>query len=127
MRICSDRRFLWCKGIGDQAGEEIAQEVDRASVPGVFDLAQVFELIDNRLDDGTFLKQKTVHEWHQLVGHALFNPGDQMHPALEQDLEEVAGDIPAITEEFTQDVLGEFLHQRKIPVIDVAGCKHDGD
>ncbi len=126
MGIRSERRFLGRKGIGDQAGEQIAQEVDRASVPGVFNLAQVLELVDDRLNDRAFLKQQTIRDRHQLVGHALFKPGDQLQSALEEHLEERAGDIPAVAEEFAQDVLGELLHQRQLPVVDVAGRAHDG-
>ena len=87
MGICSERRLFWRKGIGDQAGEDITQEIDGASVPGVFNLAKVLELVDDGLDDGTFLKQKTLSDRHKFVGHVLFDPGDKMQSTLEQHLE----------------------------------------
>jgi len=64
------------------------QEVDRAAVTRVLDLADVLELIVDRLDQGTLAEQNLLLEFHQLVGHVLANAGDELEPTLEKLLEE---------------------------------------
>ena len=46
-------RPFWLLGVCDQTGDEVGHEVDGATVAGVLDLADIFELIDNGLDQGS--------------------------------------------------------------------------
>ncbi len=39
--------FLWLMTVGGQAGEEMNEEVERAAMAAVLDLADVFELVVN--------------------------------------------------------------------------------
>ena len=47
-------RFLGLVTIGDEAAEEIDEEVGRTAVAGMFDLRDVLELIEDRFDNGPF-------------------------------------------------------------------------
>ena len=38
--------------VGDEASDQVDQEIDRAAMAGVLDLTDVFELIIDGLDDG---------------------------------------------------------------------------
>jgi hypothetical protein len=40
--------------VGDQASQDVDEAVDWTTMPGVFNLRDVFELIHNTLNDGTF-------------------------------------------------------------------------
>ena len=40
--------------VGNEACDQIDQEVDRAAMAGMLNLADVFELIGGSLDDGAF-------------------------------------------------------------------------
>ena len=40
--------------VGDEACDQIDQEVDRTAMARMLDLADIFELIGDGLDDGTF-------------------------------------------------------------------------
>ena len=42
-------RFFWLMGIGHQTGQEIDHAVDPAPMAGLFNLADVFELIVDRV------------------------------------------------------------------------------
>ena len=96
-------------------------------MPGVFNLAKIFELIVDRFDDGAFFKKQFVQHGHELVGHVAFEPGDQLQASLKQRLEKFAGNVAPVSEELAEDVLGQGLHHRKVSVVDVAGSQHDGD
>ena len=40
--------------IGNQPGQHVDKTIDRAVMPGVFDLRNILELINNALDNGPF-------------------------------------------------------------------------
>ena len=53
-------RLLGLTAIGNETGEQIDDEVDRASMAGMFDLRDVLELIIDRFDDGALAEQQDV-------------------------------------------------------------------
>ena len=55
-------------------------EVDRAAVAGVLDLADVLELIEDRLDERAFAQQEPVGELEELIAHVLAQFGDEAQP-----------------------------------------------
>ena len=46
--------------IGNQATEEIDEEVGGAAMAGVFDLGDVFELVEDGLDNGPFAQYQLI-------------------------------------------------------------------
>ncbi len=86
MRLRTERRFLWRKGVGDQTGEKISEEIDRAPVPGMFNLAQVLgdvpAIAEELADDvaGELLHQREGPiiriPWREHDGHQVALVGD---------------------------------------------------
>ena len=66
--------------ISDQASEKINQKIDRAAVASMFDLGNVLELIDHRLNNGPLAQQDLVDQVHQAVLHVGFDLGDELQP-----------------------------------------------
>ena len=46
-------------------------------MPGVLNLGDVFELINDRFKDGALSQQKVIREWHQTVLHISAQLGNQ--------------------------------------------------
>jgi hypothetical protein len=58
--VQSEGRFLGLIAIGNQSGDQVDQGVDQATVAGMLDLADVFELIIDGLGDGPLTQEKFV-------------------------------------------------------------------
>jgi hypothetical protein len=57
--------------VGDEAGEQMDDEVHRAAMAGVLDLTDVFELIVDGLDERAFAQEELLGEVHQDGAHVL--------------------------------------------------------
>ena len=64
--------------VGDEAGEEVDEEVERAAMAGVLDLADVLELVVDGLDDRPFAQEQLVGRRQQAVAHVLAQLGDEV-------------------------------------------------
>ena len=64
--------------VGDEASDQIDQEIDGAAVAGMLDLGDIFELIGDGLDDGAFAQQELVRPVEQAVMHLLAELGDEL-------------------------------------------------
>ena len=94
--------------IGDQPTQHIDNEIDRAAMPGMLNLGDVLELIDNAFDDGSFAQQDLVSQRDQAVLHILAQPGDQLHiEGFKQVGEQRLRDIAPIAKQFAPQALGE--------------------
>jgi len=54
---------------GNQPCDQVLQEVDETAMPGMFDLADVFELIIDGLDDSSLAQEQLVQPIKQAVVH----------------------------------------------------------
>ena len=72
--------------IGDEARDQVDQEVDGATMAGMLDLRDVFELIGDGLDDGSFAQQELVGPVQQPVVHLFTQLGDELKPVGDQQL-----------------------------------------
>lgn len=54
MKSDIERRFFLAEGIRYEPGEQIDKEVERAAMPGMFNLRDIFQLIVDGLDEGAF-------------------------------------------------------------------------
>lgn len=69
--IDAQRRFLGLDTVGNQATEQMNHEIGRAAMAGMFDLADVLELVVDGLDDCSFAREQLVGVIHQHVCHLL--------------------------------------------------------
>ena len=119
------RGLLGLVRVGNEPCEEMRQEIVRAAMTGVLDLADVLELVVDTLDDRPLTQQQLVSEGQDPLAHVLTQLGDQ-HEALgrEQLLGERLGDIAAIPKQLAE----EAAHQtgNRAAVIDVAWRQTEG-
>ena len=52
-----NHRLFWMVAVSNDSCDQVDQEVDRASMPGMLDLTDVFELISDGLYDSSFAKE----------------------------------------------------------------------
>jgi len=69
----------------------------------MFDLANIFQFIDNSLNDSAFAEQDFIRNMHLAVFHVLSQFGYQMDPIDKELLEKGLGNASFITEQFTVD------------------------
>ena len=72
--------------IGDQACDQVDQEVDGAAMAGMLDLRDVFELISDSLDDSSFSEKEFVRPIEQAVVHLCAQPGDEVQAVGHQQV-----------------------------------------
>jgi hypothetical protein len=72
--------------IGDESCDQIDQEVDGTAMARMLDLAAIFELIRDGLDDGAFAQEELVRPLEQAVVHLLTQLGDEVQPVGDQQL-----------------------------------------
>lgn len=73
-----ERRFLGQVTIGGQSCQEMNEEVERAAVTCVFNLADILEVIVDRLDQSSLAEQELVCQGEQPVLHVLAQLRDQL-------------------------------------------------
>src|SRR5215471_15588323 len=65
------RGFLGLVAVGDERGQQLDQAVERTALARVFDLADVLELIDKRLDNRALAQQQRIRDRQQPGAHIL--------------------------------------------------------
>ena len=75
-------------GIGNQAGDEINEEIEGATMPGMLNLTDVFELVIDGFDDGSFAQQNLVKQLNEGVFHILSALGNQLKTLLKEGLKQ---------------------------------------
>ena len=81
-----ERGFLGQMAVGDQPSNEVDQEIGRAAMAGMFDLADILELVVDGLNDGPLAQEQLVRDLHEPIAHVLAQPGDQVHALLVDQL-----------------------------------------
>ncbi len=72
--------------VGNEPCDQVDQKVDGAAMAGMLDLADVFELIIDGLNDGSFAQEEFVGPLEQAVVHLCTQLGDEVHPVSHQEL-----------------------------------------
>jgi len=72
-----DARFDVLQAVSHDACHEIDSEIHQRTVPGVLDLAQVLELIKDRLDQRALAQQGAVKVRQLNCFHVLAHPRDR--------------------------------------------------
>jgi hypothetical protein len=105
--------------IGDESCDQIDQEVDGTAMARMLDLAAIFELIRDGLDDGAFAQEELVRPLEQAVVHLLTQLGDEVQPVGDQQLlGQRLGEIAFIPKELAHETSGQLGN--RVPIIDVA-------
>src|SRR5689334_3423472 len=90
--------------VGDEPGHQVNEEVERAAMARMLDLAAVLELIDDALDDRTLAQQEPVGDIHQDVAHILASLGDEPHAMRDEKLlHQRLGDVALVAEELAEE------------------------
>lgn len=76
----TERGLFGLKAVGNEACDQIDQEIDGAAMARMFDLRDVFELISDGLDDGAFAQEQLVRVIEQTVVHLFTQFGDELQP-----------------------------------------------
>jgi hypothetical protein len=71
MPFQAESGFRGLKGVGNEATDQIHEKIDGAAMTRMVDWGNIFSLIDDGFNDGSFAKEHFVTEIHQIVGHLL--------------------------------------------------------
>lgn len=115
----AERRFFLLIRVSDQCGKQINNKIGDTAMARMFDLANVLELIIDRLDQRAFARQQFVDQRYQLVLHVLFQFGDQLDTLFVEQLEQYLRDVAPIPENFAEGPLTQSLN--RLAIIHVAG------
>ena len=86
----------------------------------MLNLAYVFQLVVDSLDDGAFPEQYFVMEVHQRVFHVPLELCDQVYVIDEEHLKEVLADVSPVREEFSEEPFREPPVLQGFPVVYIA-------
>jgi len=105
--------------VGNEAREQVDQEIVRTAMARVLDLADVLELIEDRLDERPLAEEEAIGEGQQEVAHVLAQFGDEAQPLLQEELlSERGGDVALVAEEAPKEPVDQ--HRNRTAVIGVA-------
>ena len=89
--------------VGGKRSEQMHEKVVWTAMTRVFNLADILELINDRLDDRALAQEQLVAEREQTRVHILAQFGDEMQPlGDEQVLGELLRDVAPITKELAK-------------------------
>src|SRR5690606_15219142 len=118
--------LLGLVAIGRQAREQVDEEIEGAAVARVLDLADVFELIDDGLDQGAFAQQEPVGEVEELVAHVLAQFGDQAESVDDQEtFSERRRDVALVAKVATDEM--SYQARNWPSIVGVAGSETEGE
>ena len=83
-------------------------------------LAQVLQLVVNRLDDRPFAKQYLVRQAHNVTLHVLLEPGNQLNPIGKQHLPQHLRNVSLVAEHLPEKILTQHFDMLWIAVVDIA-------
>lgn len=89
--------------IRNQASAQVDDKIDRTAVVCVFNLRNIFALVEHALNNGALPEQQLVCEGHELIGHLAFPMRDAVDPELVKQAPKAGLRAGA----FTQGVPGE--------------------
>lgn len=104
-------RFFRQKRVRRKPGHQVDHKIAVAPVPGMLDLADVFQKIVYRLDHGAPPQQKSVckaqHPWFFGV---LFLLSDQLHAFIQEGLKQFLGRVPFVSEKLSKQFFCQAFH-----------------
>jgi hypothetical protein len=78
-------------------------------MPGVLNLGDILELINDRFDDGALPQQQVFRQRHQAVLHIRTQLGNHANTeGFQQELKEWLGDVAFVAKQFAEQVFDQF-------------------
>lgn len=94
--------------VGDEPSHQMEDEVERAAMTRVLDLADVLELVHDRFDNRPFAQEKLITQRQQPVAHILAQLGDQPQSMLhEERFGQGLRDVAFVGEELAKEATDE--------------------
>ncbi len=81
-------------------------KMQRIAMAGMFNLAHVFKLIVDRLNQRTFPQQNPVFELNKPVFHVLTDTCDELEALLKELFKQGLADVALVAKKFSPQVLG---------------------
>src|SRR6266566_3333357 len=97
------------KAVGKKSSDQMDDKIDRTAVTRMFNLRNILELVNDRLNDGSFAQQQFVRKGHEMILHVLAQPRDQMQPVFKEHLRQGSGNVAAISKQLATQ---SFHHLR---------------
>ena len=117
--------LLFKEAVCSYGRERVGNKVVKGTMSGVFNLCDIFQLIIDRLYQGSFSEQDFVRYAHQRVLHVIFHFGCQLYAIKKEILEQGLPDIPLVRAKFTLYVLQELFLFQRLTVVYVSRCEHE--
>lgn len=111
------------EAVSTQGSNEIYDEIVYASVPGMFNVAHVFQFIVDGFNNGAFSEHYPVKERHQTVFHVGFQCGDYVYTLAEKHFEQVCRCISLIAVKLAEEFLFEYFKDSHVAVVGITGGK----
>src|SRR5579859_5274248 len=93
-------RFFVLITVGNESRQQMHDKIGRTAMTRMLDLRNVFELVNDGLNNGPFAQQELVRQRHELVFHVFAQSGDELESLFKEELRERSGNVAAISEQF---------------------------
>ena len=96
-------------------------KMQRIAMAGIFNLAHVFKLIVDRLNQRTFSQQNPVFQLNKPVFHILTDTCDELEALLKELFKQALADVAFVAKKFAPQALDQSRHG--VSVIHIAQCQ----
>jgi hypothetical protein len=104
--------------VGEKPSNQMNDKVGRAAMARVLNLRDIFELVNDRFNDGTFAYEKLIRKVHKMVFPVFAQASDEMQSLLKEQLGQGGRNVAAIPNQLASQ---SFDHARdRFAVIDIA-------
>lgn len=101
----TERRFFGLAAVGNQATHQIDEEIHWAAMARVLNLRDIFELVNNCLNNGAHPQQNLIEDRHEFVFHVRFDANDELKVEIAQEFfKKWLRNITSITNQFAKQV-----------------------
>ncbi len=117
--------LLGLASIGNQAADQIDQEIGNTAVARMLNLRNILELVNHGLNDCAFSQKDTVNQSHgQMVLGVGFQLGDQEYTnCLMKKLLKRFRDVPFVPKDLSKQVSNQL--RNRFSVVDIGGGQGD--
>ncbi len=119
---------LWRQGIdliGDDGSDYVGEGIGDGAMFGKSEGRELLDVTDNGFDDVAPVKQRLVEERNRQPLHVAAHPRHQGQTTTEQTLREVFADVASVAKQFSDQILGQVRHRRRI--VDVTRSQFERD
>jgi hypothetical protein len=100
--------------VSDQPSQQMDDKICRTAMARMLDLRNILELVNDRLNDGSFAQQQFIREMHEMILHVFAQPGDELKPMFKEQLREGSGNVAAIPKQLAPQPFDQARHRSAI-------------